>query len=389
MTNSEKNQQQLPGPPSRKMTNDSSFEMGSIDHEYDPRDSPRLTGYIGVLIASIISFASCADVQNAGEKEKALSIMFGAVSFCVMILVVVLHYLAVGRELFVPRGSNLEGFVLIFLCLWWIPAVGYMTRVGGIAYQALNIYFFSWAGLVCAMNTFYNYLTLRGYFLLKTPTPKQQTGTLSGWMALFIGSLVEFVAALDAKAQTEYDSSGEASWAISVGAVSMIVAFFITASHFVNMGAVGSIIHHTCCQFVVALLLVVWWTVGVAVLTQSGKIGSVLGLTCSANEEDDRQLLLPDWRDGSNLYFSLWFSFFSACWIVIKWRDSGADGGVGVYDEKQRQHMLEQAQFMTTPTTTTHAHHSPPHYHGSPPHPHHHHAGQSEVTSIRLGDEHF
>mmetsp|Transcript_25230 Transcript_25230/g.39052 ORF Transcript_25230/g.39052 Transcript_25230/m.39052 type:complete len:384 (-) Transcript_25230:273-1424(-) len=383
MANSDKDQQQLPGP-NRKMTNDSSFEMGAGDHVYDPRDSPRLTGYIGVLIASIISFASCADVQNAGEKEKALSIMFGAVSFCVMILVVVLHYLAIGRELFVPRGSNSEGFVLIFLCLWWIPAVGYMTRVGGIAYQALNIYFFSWAGLVCAMNTFYNYLTLRGYFLQSPPKCANTNNTLSGWMALFIGSLVEFVAALDAKAQTEYDSSGEASWAISVGAVSMIVAFFITASHFVNMGAVGSIIHHTCCQFVVALLLVVWWTVGVAVLTQSGKIGSVLGLTCyaSANEEDDRQS--PDWRDGSNLYFSLWFSFFSACWIVIKWRDSGADGGV--YDEKQRQHQRQHINMLET----TQVHHSPPHYH------HHHHSGhasasQSEVTSmnIRLGDEHF
>merc|ERR1712113_995269 len=105
-----------------------------------------------------------------------------------------------------------------------------------------------------------------------------------------------------------------------------------------------------------------------------------MGCYASANEEDDRQS--PDWRDGSNLYFSLWFSFFSACWIVIKWRDSGADGGV--YDEKQRQHQRQHINMLET----TQVHHSPPHYH------HHHHsghasAGQSEVTSmnIRLGDE--
>lgn len=283
--------------------------------------------------------------------------------------------------------------------------MGYMTRVGGIAYQALNIYFFSWAGLICSCYTFYNYLELRGYFvlyarnnqnqhILKTQT---QTNTLSGWMALFIGSLVEFIAALDAKEETEYDgySSSEASWAISVGAVSMIVSLLITFSHFINMGPLTSIIHGTCCQFVVALFLVVWWTIGVAVLTQNGKIGSVLGVNCKAtatavddsryqNKNSNNIAVEMDWTDGSNLYFSLWFSFFSACWVVIKWR-GGDEHNAGVYDEKQRAHMLEleQAQFTThSHSSQSHPHH---HSHSSPPK----NATHSEVTSIRLGDEHF
>ena len=298
----------------RKMTNDSSFELGQNDHVYDPRDSPRLTGYIGILISSIISFASCADVSSefVDANERKFGIMFGAVSFFVTLLVVLLHYMQVGRELCIPKGSTLEGLCLTFLCLWWIPAVAYLTRVGGIAYQALNIYFFNWGGLICSMHTLNNFLHMKGYFSASHLASYNQA--LSGWIGLFFGSLVEFGSAYDASKKLDFASEKESVWAITLGAVSMTISFIVCLGHFTRLGRLGVCIHGTDCQLYLGFILVIWWTIGVAVLTDSGSIGSVLGLACPGDNE------VRDWRAGSNMYFSLWFSFFSSCWVVVKFR---------------------------------------------------------------------
>ena len=306
-------------PPNRKMTNDSSFELGQNDHVYDPRDSPRLTGYIGILISSIISLASCADVSSdfVDTNERKLGIMFGAVSFCVTLLVVLLHYLQIGRELCAPKGSTLEGVCLAFLCLWWIPAVAYLTRVGGIAYQALNIYFFNWAGLICSMYTLNNFLHMKGYFSAGHLASYNQA--LSGWIGLFFGSLVEFGSAYDASFKLDFASEKESAWAVALGGVSMIISFIVCLGHFAQMGRLGIILHGTDCQLYLGFYLVIWWTIGVAILTDSGSIGSVLGLACPGEDE------IKDWRAGSNMYFSLWFSFFSSCWIVVKFRGGSAN----------------------------------------------------------------
>jgi len=107
----------------RMNTEDSSYNVGVSDHVYDPQDSPRLTGYISMLICSVICFASCADVSSSfvEPNERTIGIMFGAVSFFISLVLVGVHYVALGRELCVPKGSTLEGACLLLLTCWWIP----------------------------------------------------------------------------------------------------------------------------------------------------------------------------------------------------------------------------------------------------------------------------
>ena len=320
MPNSNEKSTKSPKNSHRKNTSDSSFQTGQNDHMYDPRDSPRLIGYIGILIASIITFASCADVDVSGiditNNEKNISVMFGAVSFCVTLVVVILHYVQLGKELFVPKGSTLEGVCITCLCIWWIPAVTYMTRVDGIAYQALNIYFFSWLALILSVYTLNNLLECKGFFSASSLTGSNEA--LGGWIGLFLGSLVEFGSALDARQKLESPSDAESAWAVTVGIVSMIIALVIIAAHFIQLGRLGIIIHGTDIQLYLGVFLVMWWIIGVSILTDSGKFGSLLGPDCATN--DGEPLSVSDWRAGSNMYFSLWFSFFAACIIVVKWR---------------------------------------------------------------------
>lgn len=130
--------------------------------------------------------------------------------------------------------------------------------------------------------------------------------------------MVEFGSALDARKKLESPSDAESAWAVTVGIVSMIIALVIIAAHFIQLGRLGIIIHGTDIQLYLGVFLVMWWIIGVSILTDSGKFGSLLGPDCVTN--DGEPLSVSDWRAGSNMYFSLWFSFFAACIIVVKWR---------------------------------------------------------------------
>lgn len=194
--------------------------------------------------------------------------------------------------------------------------VVYLTRVGGIAYEALNIYFFSWFGLISSIYTLHNFAFNRGY------VGNSNNPTMVGWLALFTGSAVELVSAVDIKYNINPAavSKTEVDWAISVGSISTIISGVILSAHFFKYKNIGYYIHGTQVQLFCGIFLVVWWCVGVSTLTASGSIGSVLGLgvVCITNGEDEDE----EWREGSNMYFSLWLSFFSACWVVVKFRST-------------------------------------------------------------------
>jgi len=85
-------------------------------------------GYLAILVASLVNFASVADISVADvsnislEDDKILA-LFGAVSFLLTLLILgfdrikYLHKRFDFQEVF---DGKLEGYTLLGLVLWWI-----------------------------------------------------------------------------------------------------------------------------------------------------------------------------------------------------------------------------------------------------------------------------
>jgi hypothetical protein len=140
-----------------------------------------------IMSSSLISWVSIVDT-GIGNSQPAsyinYSISAGAVSMCVSLLFICLHRIpslkawAFGSH----PATMLEFSALAFLALWWIVAVGLMTRDGGIADSALNIYYSVWLALIATLWGMNNWFYTRGTLSARDFT--NLSPTLGGWYCM-------------------------------------------------------------------------------------------------------------------------------------------------------------------------------------------------------------
>ena len=108
--------------------------------------NPRWKGYSFILITSLINLSSISNIRTDsgydGEKGGALS--FGVFTFVLSFLVLFFdrtQLLAEKISFTKTCDGKFEGHTLVFLCLWWMVGVAYITQVDGIAYKVRGNFF--------------------------------------------------------------------------------------------------------------------------------------------------------------------------------------------------------------------------------------------------------
>ena len=116
---------------------------------------------------------------------------FGLLTFTVAVLVLMQDRSQRCLEPFhftKAKDGYVEGGTLLFCVLWWIVGTSYITRAGGIAYVATNIYFSSWLSLFSSVYTLNEWSASKDILSIAELT--SISSTLKSWWVLFISSLV-------------------------------------------------------------------------------------------------------------------------------------------------------------------------------------------------------
>ncbi len=274
------------------------------------------SGYLGIVLSSLVNFASVADVSVSnlyeiklrGEKIVAI---FGAVSFFITILILVfdrINFLQRKFDFKEIYDGKLEGIVLVFLTIWWVVGVGIMTKAGGIAYNVLNTYFSCWYTLGLTIWTLDKWSASKDIISIHELT--RLSATLPYWYILFFTSVVEMGSA--ANLFTRFDALGISSgtegkreYSIAVGALTILVAAISILAHYKLI---------CCCkikpggvlEISVGAIMCVWWILAVSILTTDEQLASTIQ---GVGE-----------YPGSNLYFSLWLGMYASVNICLEWK---------------------------------------------------------------------
>ncbi|GMI56664.1 hypothetical protein ScalyP_jg7628 [Parmales sp. scaly parma] len=260
--------------------------------------SPRLPGWWMMTLTGTIVFATALNEKNNNDDFKT-AFMLGLVFALIGALVVIIHYLKPLRSLLESADGKIEAFLIFFMLIWAIVSVSILTKAGGVAYAAINIYYASWLMFISAVFTTNDWLTNHNMMNVEG-LARDRSKTLPHWMALVFTSLVVFGAAIDGK--NDDNKSDQHNYAISLGFISFFVAALVVFAHF------EFIVHKIICpggmvELCTGVFMAAWWTVGVIILTRSGGIAAT----------------------AENLYYSLWISFFLGMLIVTKWKFVNGD----------------------------------------------------------------
>jgi hypothetical protein len=232
--------------------------------------NPRWKGYIYIAFASLVCFASVSNVKD-NPGNWGISLAIGIVTFTLSLLILVLDRFQLCFESFKFHKSydgKLEGCTLIFFVCWWIAGVFIMTKAGGVAYSATNIYFSSWLALLASCYTLNEWSGSKDIVTVQELTALSTT--LRGWYCLFFSSIVVMGSASDLHLQLH--SSGpqeQASFAVALGVISFLVAGMFILAHyrFFSFLPVG-----TWTELLVTFFMLVFWTAGYVRLWLSGGI---------------------------------------------------------------------------------------------------------------------
>jgi len=166
-------------------TNQSDTKTEKIEY------NERWMGYLSIIMCSGINF-SCISIVDP-HYEAHLGVAFGALTFLIASLVLLqdrsqklLDYFYYTKA----RNGYVEGGVLLFMVAWWIVGVGMITKPGGIAYQASNIYYSSWGSLVSCLYTLNLWSTEKD--ILSVGEITGVSCTLRSWWIHFISACVVF-----------------------------------------------------------------------------------------------------------------------------------------------------------------------------------------------------
>ena len=265
--------------------------------------SSRLVHWYIITAASLIVWTSIVDTgvnKTQSSGTIGYSIAVGAVSnfiglcFILMYQVPVLHSWAFGSS----TATMKELCSLLFLTAWWIIALGLMTKGGGIAYDALNIYYSVWLSAIAVIIALNNWFYTRGTLSAKDFV--NLSPTLATWYFMVFISMVMMGSSANFYVHFNISEVGGSPksdyiFAIVAGTVSTVLALMIVISHYhffpcCNPGGLEEII--------TVFLLLALWIAAVIVLTRVDGIASTVG----------------------NIYYSTWTALFTCIYILAKWR---------------------------------------------------------------------
>ena len=299
----------------------------------------RWFGYFGLLVFSLANFASVVDAKTfQGAGERAFSIAIGALSTTTCALVLLFDRVNRLAEIFdfkEIKDGKLEGYTLLFLVVWWVVGTALMTRADGIAYKSLNIYFSCWFSLGMSAYTLNEWSAAKDILSFEELT--HLSATLKSWYALFLSSLVTMGSAAQVHGISEYDDRADASFAVACGAISWLIAMFAILMHYkiircCNIKAGGMV------ELTTALLLCLWWMIGVATITKDGGVAATITGTPDCDVEGDASR-----APGSNLFLSSWTAFLSSLSITVRWKAAQALRFAQAQETQRRKAEKEEA----------------------------------------------
>lgn len=238
-----------------------------------PREhNPRWSGYVLLSVTSLINFLSIATLNKENLGYWGVDLVFGMITFAYSALVVLQDRSTMSTKF--HKMGNSEGVALALCCVWWIIGTAYQTNVNGIAYNADNIYYSSWASLGAC-----------GYLLNEWSSSKdilsyaELTGislTLPSWYTCWFFSIVILFTSVDMLVYLEEQNLDDASFGIGLGLVSSFIsAFFIMVHYdFVTIVEEGGWMELSSSFFLILL-----WTIGLALITQDRGLAATLSGT--------------------------------------------------------------------------------------------------------------
>lgn len=281
-------------------------------------------GYLGIMLSSLVNFASIADVSADKIYDIQLELnrenfeaIFGAVSFIVSLLILVfdrVHVLQRKFDFKTVSDGKLEGSVLLVFVIWWIVGVGIMTRAGGVAYTILNTYFSCWYTLGMSVWTLNKWTTAKDIISIHQLT--RLSKTLPYWYILFFASLVGTGSGIDVFAQINEDvnTGGKKEYSISIGAISVLFTTIAILAHY-KLLCCSKIKPGGKLEISAGIILCIWWILGVSVLTTGQELASTIqGVSIQG------VTMYP----GSNLYLSLWLGLYGSVNICLEWKAAHA-----------------------------------------------------------------
>jgi hypothetical protein len=109
-------------------------------------------------------------------------------------------------------------------------SVAILTRPGGLAYYASNIYFSSWLSLASCVYTLDRWMCAKDIISIQELT--QLSTTLKSWYALFLFSLIVFGSAVSMHVYFHGTQTAATAFCISIGLVSTAIALFFILVHY-------------------------------------------------------------------------------------------------------------------------------------------------------------
>uniref|UniRef100_A0A7S3DV48 Uncharacterized protein n=1 Tax=Entomoneis paludosa TaxID=265537 RepID=A0A7S3DV48_9STRA len=284
--------------------------------------SPRFTSWVFFLICSVITLKASVEVRNDMEDPNGASkwaVTCSAITFSVTALVALVHLAPVYSSLII--GSKIEGLIILIMTGFWAATVSIVSNtnndLGAVKSDTNqvsngNLYYFSWAGFVTAIQLLVSYL--KSSFGIDLMDEVSGRGArLMYWAGLLTAAIVVLGSSArvmneDCTSEHEGDfpSSYCARTKLGVGLGSVGFAFSIIV---VGMKLVRSTPPFTV-EFALASLLTVLNAFGVAYITSNSGPGRAIG----------------------NLYYSSWISFLLSAYLAVDCfnasKGAGADDNV-------------------------------------------------------------
>jgi hypothetical protein len=346
--------------------NDNDANNNNNNNNIPPKEpieyNPRWRGYLFIMMFSFINFISIANVPETLRKSIwVLTMIFGTLTFTLSLLILIQDR-SQSKLLFIEQfhymknnNGTIEGCTLLFMVIYWIVGVGYITSPAGIAYMTNNIYFSAWFTLFACVYTLNSWSDSKDILSIKEIVSVSLT--LKYWWIHFIGAFVAFVSCISLEVQLSRDGQlisfqdeNDAIFGIFMGLISLIVSSFFILIHydFITIIEEGG-----WTELWLSLFQILIWIIALSVLTSvDGVAATTSGYNCIPQLLDSEFMLnnadyvLSDFKrvincttikngvadqcriqrlmPGSNLYFACWCCTLSAIAIALKWKTAKA-----------------------------------------------------------------
>ncbi|KAG7349347.1 hypothetical protein IV203_011944 [Nitzschia inconspicua] len=337
------------------------------DIDKEPIDyNPRWTGYCYIILASLVNFCSVSNVPG-GTRTSIwyISIAFGALSFAVSSLIMIQNWSQPYQD-FLPnvtklRDGYLEGYILLALVVWWIVGVAYITRPGGIAYVASNIWYSAWLSLISCVYTLNKWSESKDILSIEEIT--SISPTLKFWWLLFMAACIVFGSCMDIiiRYNQPWSDFQNASFGLALGLVSMVISFVIILIHY-NFLSSCHCEEGGWTELFTSFFLIFVWILGLSILTQEGGLAATmsgnqcvrhpgnivpfeLNCTIAVNGLVVPCSEIPELIPGSNLFVACWCCMLSSVAVAFKWKAAQALKFAQAEAERQQQKEQEEQQF--------------------------------------------